>query len=521
MRKLLLAAAAMLGLGTATTSAQTLNVMRSLEAPHFDAQRTTWGPTGEIANLVQDTLVALDWDAKTPLPNLAKSWDISADGRTYTFHLRDDVSFCSGRKFTSEDVVFTFSRLKSLGNRAPFGWRAGSIKEVRAKGPYTVEYELNEPFSELLLQLTMWTNVIHNKEQVEQMGNDYGVKGLDGTGPWCWVSWQPRGEQVLRRHDAYRWGPSMYQNKGPVHFQRMVIKILPEESSRLAAMMAGQFDYTNAFPRQFIAQAKANPNLRVQESAGSFSFLYFGYKTTRDMVSDRRVREAMNIAINRAEINSGIFMGQAKPMVTYVNPVAQDYAPSTAGIIKEDVERARRLLDEAGWKVGADGIREKDGVKLAPKIYFTIGNNSVKPAEAIQGYMRKIGVDWRLQPWDSSISPIKMNEQDYEVWSVSVPYLSAGDLLNLYFDSRNIPAPNRFNWKDPRTDELLAAGRQALTPADRTKAYQEAQEVVMREHLMMPVLDITIHEVTHRRLKGAKPHMLYNSTIYKALDLSH
>jgi peptide/nickel transport system substrate-binding protein len=524
MKTLLQAVALSLGLFGAVQApgqAQTLNVMRSLEAPHFDAHRTSWGPTGEVANLVQDTLVVLDWDAKTPLPNLAKSWTISPDGKLYTFQLRDDVQFCSGKKFTADDVVFSFDRLKKLGNRAPFGWRAGPIKELRATGPHTVEYELSEPFSELLLQLTMWTNVIHNKDVVEQLGTDYGVKGLDGTGPWCFVAWQPRNDLVLRRHDAYRWGPSMYQNKGPVKFQRMVVKILPEESSRLAAMLAGQFDYTNAFPRQFIAQAKANPNLRVQESQGSFSFLYFGYKTTRDMVADVRVREAMNIAINRVEMNAGIFLGEARPMYTYVNPVAKDYNPATMGIVKEDVERAKRLLDEAGWRMGADGVREKDGVKLAPKVYFTIGNNSVKPAEAIQGYMRRIGIDWRLHGWDSAISSLKMGEQDYEIWSVSVPYLSAGDVLNLYFDSKNIPTPNRFNWRDPRTDELLGAGRRALTDTDRTKAYMDAQEVVMKAHLMMPVLDITVHEVTNKRLKGARPHMLYNSTIYKALDLHH
>ena len=501
--------------------AQTLNVMRSLEAPHFDAQRTTWGPTGEVANLVQDTLVALDWDARTPLPNLAKSWTISADGKIYTFQLRDDVTFCSGRKFTSEDVVFSFNRLKQFGNRAPFGWRAGPIKELRATGPYTVEYELTEPFSELLLQLTMWTNVIHNKEQVEQLGSDYGVKTLDGTGPWCFVSWQPRNELILRRHDAYRWGPSMYNNKGPVKFDRMVVKIIPEESSRLAAMMSGQFDYTNAFPRQFIAQAKASPNLRVEESKGSFSLLYFGYKTSREMVSDRRVREAMNIAINRVEMNKGIFLGQAQPAYTYVHPNAQDFEPATATIIKEDTERAKKLLDEAGWKMGSDGIREKDGFKLAPKVYYTIGNNSAKPAEAIQGYLRKIGIDWRLQGWDSSISPLKMGEQDFEIWSVSVPYMSAGDLLNLYFDSKNIPTPNRYNWNDPRTDALLSAGRRALTQDDRAKAYKEAQIHLMNEHLMMTVLDVTVHEVTNKRLKGTRPHMLYNATIYKALDLSY
>ena len=518
MRNFLLALAAAFGFGAA--QAQTLNVMRSLEAPHFDTQRTTWGPTGETALLIQDTLTALDWDGKTPIPHLAKSWTLSADGKTYTFHLRDDVTFCSGKKLTSEDVVFTFMRLKALGSRAPFGWRAGRIKEVRAAGPHTVEYELDEPYSELPLQLTMWTNTIHNKDQIEQLGVDYGVKTLDGTGPYCWVSWTPRDNIVLRRHDAYRWGPAMYQNKGPAKFERMVTKVVPEESARVAGMLAGHFDYTNSFPRQFIAQAQAAPNLRVQKSEGSFSFLYFGYKTTREMVADRRVREAMNIAVNRVEMNKGIFLGHADPMYTYVNPAALDYAPSTAGIVKEDAERAKKLLDEAGWLPGADGIREKNGVKLAPKVYVTIGNNSVKPAEAIQGYLRRVGVDWRIQPWDSSISPLKMSEQDYEIWSVSVPYMSAGDLMNLYFDSRNVPAPNRYNWKDPRTDELLTAGRTALNPDDRARAYAQVQEIVMAEHLMMPLLDINIHEVTNKRLKGARPHMLYNATIYKSLDLA-
>ena len=75
--------------------------------------------------------------------------------------------------------------------------------------------------SELLLQLTMFTNVIHNKDSVEALGKDYGIKGADGTGPWCFERWQPRTEIVLKRHDAYKWGPSMYKNKGPVKFEKL------------------------------------------------------------------------------------------------------------------------------------------------------------------------------------------------------------------------------------------------------------------------------------------------------------
>ena len=236
--------------------------MKSLDAPHYDGQRTTWSPTSDIVNMFQDTLVALDWDGKTAIPYLAKSWTISEDGRTYTFKLRDDVTFCSGKKFTAADVIYSFKRLKDPETKAPYAWRAGEIKELRAPDPYTVEYELNEPYSELLLQLTMYTNAIHNQESVETLGKDYGIKGIDGTGPWCFESWQPRTEIVLKRHDAYKWGPSMYKNKGPVKFEKLSIKIVPEDASRVAAMMGGQFDLTHQVPLQFIAagQGRAQPD---------------------------------------------------------------------------------------------------------------------------------------------------------------------------------------------------------------------------------------------------------------------
>src|SRR4029450_922631 len=128
----------------------------------------------------------------------------------------------------------------------------------------------------------------------------------------------------------------MYANKGPVKFERLVIKVVPEESSRVAAMMAGQFEFTNQFPAQFIAQAKTAPMLQVQEAKPNFQLLYFGFKTTRPMVSDRRVREAMSIAINRAEIARSILLGNADPAFTYVDPDALDYAPRTKEIIHED-----------------------------------------------------------------------------------------------------------------------------------------------------------------------------------------
>src|SRR5262249_8458130 len=157
---------------------------------------------------------------------------------------------------------------------------------------------------------------------------------------------------------------------------------------------------TNQFPLQFLQQAQSAPTLVVQEAKPVFQLGYYGFKITRPMVADRRVRQAMSIAINRAETAKRIFLGNAEPAYTFVDPAAPDFARATKGVVKEDIELAKKLLDDAGWKVGADGIREKDGMKLAPKVYYTQVANFGRTSEAIQGYLRKIGIDWRLQGFD-------------------------------------------------------------------------------------------------------------------------
>jgi len=228
----------------------------------------------------------------------------------------------------------------------------------------------------------------------------------------------------------------------------------------------------------------------------------------------------MNIAINRAEIVQGIMLGNAEPALTFVDPKALDFADKTKGVIKEDVERAKKLLDEAGWKVGSDGIREKDGVKLAPRVLFTQVAYFPRVSEAIQGYMRKIGVDWKITALDSTIMPAKLSSQDFDMWTVTFPYLSAGDMMNFYFDSKQMPVPNRMNWKDAETDEWIRQGRTALTDADRAKAYGLVQVKVHKEHLWMPVMNVHMYSTSNKKIKGNRAHMIYQNTFYKGLDLS-
>lgn len=508
-------------IAAAAAQAQTLTMAKALDSPHYDSHRTTWSPTSDVTHMVQDTLLALDWDGKTAVPLLAKSWTVSPDGKLYTFKLRDDVQFCSGKKFTAADVVYSFNRQKDPATRAPYAWRAGKIKELRAPDPYTVEYELTEPYSDLLVQLTMFNNSIHNKDSVDTLGKDYGVKGVDGTGPWCWVSWTPRTELVLKRHDAYKWGPTpMYKNPGPAKFERLVIRQVPEDSSRLAAMLSGRFDMTPHFPTQFIDQAKKSPMLDVEEANPNFQLMYFGFKANRPLVSDKRVREAMNIGLNRRELTQNVMLGQANPAYTYIDERALDFAPATKGIIKEDVARANRLLDEAGWtQRDKDGIRMKDGQRLAPIVFIPQVTYFPRMTEAIQGQMRKIGVDWRITALESSIMPARLQGQDFDLWTVTVPYLSAGELMIFYFHSEQMPVPNRMNWNDPATDAAINKGRTALNAADRAAGFQTAQEIVTKEHLWIPVMNPRMYQTSTKKVKGARAHMLFQYTFYKGLDV--
>ena len=201
-------------------------------------------------------------------------------------------------------------------------------------------------------------------------------------------------------------GPLDVQEHGPVKFEKLSIKIVPEDSSRLAAMLAGQFDVTHQFPLQFLQQVQGGADA---DGAGGQARLPAGILRFQDHAAHgvrparapgdehrhqpRRDRQGHNSAATPI------------PAYTFVDPQAPDFATATKGVVKEDVELAKKLLDEAGWKPGADGIREKDGMKLAPKVYFTAGRQ-FRPhvSEAIQGYLRKIGIDWQLQPYNSTIA---------------------------------------------------------------------------------------------------------------------
>jgi peptide/nickel transport system substrate-binding protein len=519
-----LAALGLAGAASAQTQPRNqITIMREIDSDRYDPHRSTALAAGEVISMLSDTLVNLDFDMRTVVPGLAERWEVTPDGLTYTFHLRSDVTFCDGKPFTAADMAFSLNRW--IGRTtprvtSPVAWRAGDVKEIRASGPHTLVYELNRPHSELLPNLALFFGVAVDPATVERLGENFGVQGFNGTGPFCWVSWTPRNEMVLQRHPNYRWGPPILQNRGPAHVERIVWRVIPEAAARVAALQAGQADITQYIPEAFWDTLRRVPTIQVSDQPNYFWDHYLGFKVTRPVANDVAIRRAFHMAVDRPALVRAVWSGHATPARGIINPRALDYDPESDRLVPDyNPDAARRMLDEAGWRVGPDGIRVKDGQRATLTLFAINTLSNQRMGEIIQQAVRQVGIELRVQLFDATVAWGRLATQDYDVLFLSYPYISANDALNLYWHSRNRPTPNRMNWADPQTDAWLEEGRSAIDPAVRARAMANIQRQLNEAAPWLNVAHTQLNVFSTRRVEGARAHGIYGIGIFKGLDL--
>lgn len=501
-------------------AAQEIDIVRSVDSNNYDPHKSTARAAAEALFMLGDTLVSLEPDMKTITDGIAKDWEVSDDGKTYTFHLKEGVSFCDGKEMTADDVAYSIKRWVDPDTSSPVAWRAGDVKDVVAVDDYTVEYRLEEPFSELLYQLTQSFATIVDKDNIEALGEDYGIQGFNGTGPFCWESWAPRDTMVMTRHEGYDWGPSFYDNQGPAHLQKITWQIVPEGNTRTVAMLTGQSDITQYVPKIALDKLRDAPNINVERSDKAFWTYFIGFKIDKPTVSDRVVRAAMNLAVNQEALAEDLMFGEVEPAYSYISQKTLDWNSDIDDeLLRYDPDKARAMLDEAGWTKGDDGIRSKDGVTLNPTIYVFAQSTWQKQAEFVQAELLKVGINLQIQAFDATVAWGKMATQEFDAFGMSFPYVSAGDALNLYFRSENIPTPNRMNWDDTETDELLQKGKTALEDETRADAYGKVLKKVHEEALWLPLYHEPIFVAHSDKMAPVVPHNNYGAGLYKGLDL--
>jgi peptide/nickel transport system substrate-binding protein len=200
----------------------------------------------------------------------------------------------------------------------------GDVDKVTAIDDVTVEYKLKKPFSELLYQMTQYFHTILNVEQAKQLGGDFGIKGIDGTGPFCFESWTPRDSTVLVKHKGYKWGPSYYEAT-EAQVDKVIWKVVPEENTRVTALQAGQADASQYVPYWSIKELQGNKSLSVSKAENFFWTYFIGFKVDKELMNDVRVRKAMNLAVDQKAIAEAVTFGLAEPASTMLMPGVLDF----------------------------------------------------------------------------------------------------------------------------------------------------------------------------------------------------
>ena len=318
---------------------------------------------------------------------LAESWDISDDGKTYTFHIRDGVKFSDGEVCDANAIKANFDAIIENKDRHTWLEMMNLLVGVSAPDDKTFVIELSEPYYPLLTELgvTRPFAMISPKAMKDGSTKD-GVNAYIGTGPYVLTDFVTDEYAVFEANENY-WGE---QPK----IKKITVKVIPDNQTRILALEKGEIDMIfgkNMIDADAINQYTGNDKFTVSLSDPT-STRQIVLNTTRDVLADKEVRQALQHATNKQTISEGIFYGLEQPADTLFAKTVP-YCDIDLEPYAYDVELAQSMLDEAGWVVGSDKIREKDGQKLNIDLLYNSDSVTEKAiAEYLQSEYQKIGI---------------------------------------------------------------------------------------------------------------------------------
>ncbi|MFD6275280.1 ABC transporter substrate-binding protein [Streptomyces sp. NPDC060209] len=430
-----------------------------------------------------------DQDPKTGkiVPWLAKSWEVSEDATTFTFHLREGVTFSDGTPVNARSVKNNFDGIIKLGAEAVLGssYLAG-YKSTTAVDEYTAEVAFSTPNSQFLQATSTFTLGLLADSTVKLPAGERCSDNLIGSGPFTLVDYTQNKSVEERRRAGYKWGSSQWSRKGPAYLEKLSFKVIPESGVRTGSLQSGQVDAIGGVAPQdeeglkgagFALQSRANPGLPFALSAN----------VARPITKDLKVRQAIQKALDRQEVVDTALSSSYKPATSALASTTGDYT-DLGDRLGHDAAGAEKLLDEAGWKTGSDGIRTKNGKKLALKVVWASNFGPNQTAlELIQLQLKKVGIQITLQSTTIGDFVALRQKGDYDFsWGNSTRV--DPDILRTGFSSKLL---NFGHLSDSELDGLLDKEASASDPARRAAYVAQAQKIVLDKAYQIPVFELT------------------------------
>jgi len=407
-----------------------------------------------------------------PIAELAQSYTISDDHKTYTIKLKT-AKFHNGDPVTAEDVVFTFERVLDPKTGATFGQQLGVIDSIKAVDPLTVQFVLKRPTAPFIDYLALPESVIVSKKWVQLQGENLGRFPM-GAGPFRFIRWD-RGQRIVL--DSF----SGYYKTGLPKVRRVVFEFYADDTARVNALRAGDVDLIEYVPWKDISTLKSDPRIRLYPGTGPFMGIIFN--TTYKPFSDPRVRQAFAYAIDRRAILNTAFSGQGRPIFGMpLVPASVGYSKSFDSYFKYDPQKAKALLAEAGY---ASGFKAR---LLATSQYAFHQQTAV----AIAAELKKVGitVDLDLPDWATRLQKNLKGDYDFLVVGTAGD-ITDSDFLSDYYASGPIRLNSAPGFSDPDMDRLLQQARETTNRGERAKYYGELQERALK---LSPLVFLTWRE---------------------------
>lgn len=483
MKKTLTLTTALALVATGALAKSDVTIGVQLEPPHLD-------PTSAAAGAIDAVVYSNVFEGLTRFgpdgsvnPGLAESWEISEDGKTYTFNLRSGVKFHDGTDFEATDVVFSLDRARAEDSTNAQKALFDGIESVEAVDATTVKVTLKNPQGNFLFNMAWGDAVIVAPESIKNIKTN-----PIGTGAFTFTDWKQGDSITITKNPDY-WGT-------PAMLEEATFKFISEPTAAFGAMMAGDVDAFYSYPApENLVQFEADPRFKVL-SGNTEGETILAINNKMEPFNDVRVRKAVSLAIDRQAIIDGAMFGYGTPIGTHFAPHNPDYVDLTANS-PYDPEAAKALLAEAGYPDGFETT-----LKLPPPSYARRGG------EIIAAQLREIGIETEI----SNLEWAQWLEQAFRGYDFGLTIVSHTEPMDIGIYAR---PEYYFQYDNPDMQALIEKLSVENDPDMRSSILQQAQETIANDYVNGFLFQLALTSVVDAKLNG-----IWENAPTQAIDLT-
>lgn len=478
-------------------SGGTLTFAISVDSQCIDPQQVANNDAIAIARQTVASLTTQDAETGEILPWLAEDYEVNADATSFTFTLRNGATYADGAPIDAASVKTNFEAIQALGAKAPLGSSyLADLASIDVVDDRTVTIAFSRPSAQFLQATSTFSLGLLSPATAAVSQADRCLGDYVGSGPFSVESYTPNQGATLARREGYDWGPATNEHSGEAYLDSIEFVVVPEAGNRTGSLQSGQIDATTGISATdavlfetdgFSSENRANPGVVYN--------LYANQSTPK--LADPDVRLAIQKAIDREEITATLLGPDDKPAVS---PLASStpYFTDLSDVLEYDPDAAGALLDDAGWTLGSDGIREKDGEKLSFLVTYWQAPKEV--LELVQQQLREVGVDLQLKFVSFADSQAASADGTYDFVYGNLTR-SDPDVLRTVFTADN-PTGNTRRTTRTAVDDLLDEQAAITDAATRQGVVEEAARALVTEGVTIPIYELSTTITAASKVQG-------------------